>query len=415
MTRIVSLAVLLALILLLGGLLFQVIAPFILPLFLAGILALVCQPLHQYFLRLTGHRRALAAGLSTGSLAAILVVPMVVVTFICARELLAIGQQHFEGDWHEAVDNIWQHVVVPTVAFVKKYAPGQLTDAQIEDLKDQMTQNLQSLAGQIATKTFQITSSTVGVFVSLSVGAGMFIFALYYFFADGPAMIITAEELIPLPMDHQRRLRQKFATVVRAVVTATFVAAFFQGVATAVALQICGFGYFWIFLAVATFSSLIPLVGAWIVWAPCAVWLALHGQWTAATLLSIWGLVFVSTIDNVVKVYILQNDADLHPLLAFLSVVGALQVLGLWGIFIGPIVASCLFALIQIFNTELRELTKERSAMTSSTGVDAPQPVVESVAAAVVAVQVPQSDMQPSNTAKVAHGHKAQTRNRKKS
>ena len=66
-------------------------------------------------------------------------------------------------------------------------------------------------------------------------------------------------------------------------------------------------------------------------------------------------------LDNGVKMYVLQNDADLHPLLAFISVIGALQVLGLWGIFIGPIVASCLFALIQIFNTELKEFVNERS------------------------------------------------------
>ena len=66
-------------------------------------------------------------------------------------------------------------------------------------------------------------------------------------------------------------------------------------------------------------------------------------------------------LDNVVKMYVLQNNADLHPLLAFISVVGALQVLGLWGIFIGPIVASCLFALVQIFNLELKGLANERT------------------------------------------------------
>lgn len=66
------------------------------------------------------------------------------------------------------------------------------------------------------------------------------------------------------------------------------------------------------------------------------------------------------------KLYVLQSNADLHPLLAFISVIGALQVLGLWGIFIGPIVASCLFALIQIFNEELRAMAKEREAATTS-------------------------------------------------
>ena len=175
-------------------------------------------------------------------------------------------------------------------------------------------------------------------------------------------MIAAAEELIPLPVDHQRRLCDRFATVVRAVVSATFLAALIQGFATTIALQLCGMGHFWIFLAIATVASLIPLVGAWIVWVPCAVWLGLQGHWVAASLLTAWGIGVVSMLDNGVKIYVLQNDADLHPLLAFISVVGALQVLGLWGIFIGPIIASCLYALIQIFNTELKELAKERQA-----------------------------------------------------
>ena len=98
------------------------------------------------------------------------------------------------------------------------------------------------------------------------------------------------------------------------------------------------------------------------VWSPFVVWLALHGNWFAAIGLVIWGVAVVGMLDNGVKLYVLQSNADLHPLLAFISVIGALQVLGLWGIFIGPIVASCLFALIQIFNEELRALAKEREA-----------------------------------------------------
>ena len=53
------------------------------------------------------------------------------------------------------------------------------------------------------------------------------------------------------------------------------------------------------------------------------------------------------------RLYVLNSDVKLHPLLAFISVLGGLQWLGLWGVFIGPVVASCLHALIEIFNTEL--------------------------------------------------------------
>jgi predicted PurR-regulated permease PerM len=360
MNRVVSLSVLLTLIVMLGGMMFHVIAPFLLPLFLAAVMAVVCQPVHHYFLRKTGQRMAWAAAMTTASLFAIVIVPVVIGTFISAVQLYSLADQHLDGDWHRGLDLLWNRVVSPAFEKLKPLVPDVLSDERIEDYQRQFRESLRSLAGQMAGRTFQIASSTVGMFVSFTVAAGTFITALYYFLADGPVLISAAEDLIPLPVDHQRRLCERFATVVRAVVTATFLAAFVQGFATAIALRFCGIGHFWIFLVIATVASLIPMVGAWIVWVPCAAWLAFQGQWFAASMLSVWGIAVVSMLDNGVKIYVLQNDTDLHPLLAFISVIGALQVFGLWGIFIGPIVASCLFALIQIFNNELKGLAEER-------------------------------------------------------
>lgn len=374
MNRAISLSVLLAMIILLGGMLFHVIAPFILPLFLAAVIAVICQPLNNYFLHRTKNRRAVAAGLTTTTFVAILLVPAMVGTIICALELYSsetIAQSKekllhssLDGDWRKGFDQLWTEGILPGIERVKKYLPGEfseLSESQLAKLKDQLTDHLKTLAAYIASRTLMIASSTVETFLSVLIAAGIFITALYYFLADGLAIRTASEEMIPLPIDYQRRLQTRFATVVRAVVTATFMAAFCQGFATAVAIQLCGIGYFWIFLAIATLASLIPLVGAWIVWGPCVCWLAIQGHWSAAIMLALWGAVVVSLLDNVVKMYVLQSDADLHPLLAFISVIGALQVLGLWGIFIGPIVASCLFALIQIFNEELKAMAKERT------------------------------------------------------
>lgn len=382
MNRLISLSVLLALIILLGGILFHVIAPFILPLFLAAVLAVICQPLQSYFLQKCRQNRSAAAALTTSAVVALVVVPLVIGTFFSAVQLYSLAQQHLDGDWHRSLDLLWTRTVTPAIERLQPLIPEGLTEERIDEWKRQFGESLQSLAGQLAGRTFQYASSTVGMFVSMTVAAGIFITALYYFLADGPVLISAAEEMIPLPVDHQRRLCERFATVVRAVVTATFLAALIQGFATTIAIELCGIGHFWIFLTVATIASLIPLVGAWIVWVPCAVWLVLHGDWVAASLLTLWGVCVVSLLDNGVKIYVLQNDADLHPLLAFLSVVGALQVLGLWGIFIGPIIASCLFALIQIFNTELKEFALQ--------GLNRPEPARQDV----LAPQAPDSNVQ---------------------
>ncbi len=366
MSRTVSLGVLLALIALLGGMFYRVISPFLLPLFLAAVLSVICQPLQKYFLKKTGGRTAWAAGLTTAAVTLMVVGPLVTGTFIAATNLYNLADRHLGGDWSRAQEILWRDALIPALERLSPFIPGGLSDERLLQLQEEFTKNMQSLATQLAGTTFAIASSTVGVFVSLAIAAGMFLTALYYFLADGPSILAATEELIPLPIDHQRKLHDRFAAVVRAVVMATFAAAFAQGLATAVALQVCGFGHFVIFLAIGSMVSLIPLAGAWMVWGPCVILLALQGHWWAAIGLTIWGLVVVGTLDNIVKMYVLESEADLHPLIAFISVIGALQVMGLWGIFIGPIVASCLFALIQIFNAELNELSKERESLDAS-------------------------------------------------
>lgn len=375
--RLVSLAVLLTLIILLGITFYQVVAPFLLPLFLAAVLAVICQPMQDYFLRKTSGRTSWAAGLTTATIVAMVVVPLVVGTFVAAVQFYNLADQTLGGDWRHGVNGLWDRVVSPALQRVAQFIPGGLTEERLAEWQSQFRDNLQTLATDLAGKTFKIASSTVGLFVSLAVAGGMFITALYYFLADGQSILEAARELIPLPAEHQKRLTDKFATVVRAVVTATFLAAFAQGLATALALKVCGFGHFGVLLVIASITSLIPMAGAWMVWGPFVVWLVMQGHWAAAIGLTLWGLLFVSMLDNLVKMYVLQSNADLHPLLAFISVIGALQVMGLWGIFIGPIVASCLFALIQIFNEELREMSKERDQAATAAAVTAPPASVD--------------------------------------
>jgi len=353
--RYVSLAVLLAMLLILGATFYQFVAPFFLPLFLAAVLAIVCQPLHRWVVTRCGGHTAIAAGVTTAALVCAVVVPVLIGTVLAALQLVEFAQTYFSQHTLETSD-LWNRVVTPALEAIEKVVPG----AKSDDLKTQLSANVDQLAKKLAGTTLSLASSTVGALLSLTIATGMFLIALYYFLADGPHMLAATERLLPLQVEHQRRLWTEFTKATRAVVMATFCAAFAQGIATALALQMLGFGHFLVFLTAATVTALVPVAGTWLVWGPCAVWLAIQGHWTSAAGLALWGIVVVGLLDNVVRTYILNSDAELHPLLAFVSVIGALQSLGLWGIFIGPIVACCLSALVQIFNQELQEMLQER-------------------------------------------------------
>ena len=360
MVRMISLGVLLVLIIFLGITFYQVVAPFLLPLFLAGVVAMLCRPLHERFQRRLPGRPRLASGLTTGSVLVIILVPLLVGVLVATLQLYAVAREAIgSADWDEQLGRISR---VATDWGLVEAVSGQDEAALKQDVSDAM-RGLADRSAGIATQTL---GRWVGSLIGMTVGVAMFGIALYYFLADGPALLAGTRRLIPVKDDYQQRLLGEFETVVRSVVSATLLAAVVQGALTAVALWIVGavfdsdlLRHFFLFFIVSTLTSLVPVTGAWLVWGPVAVWLGLEGHMAGAIVLTLFGVAVIGTLDNVIRVHVLQTDTQLHPLLAFVSVLGGVHAMGLWGVFIGPIVACCLHALVGIFNTELGRVSTE--------------------------------------------------------
>ncbi|MHC4877723.1 MAG: AI-2E family transporter [Planctomycetota bacterium] len=408
MARLVSLGIVAALIACLGITFYQVIAPFLMPLFLAAMIALLCQPVLRYFLSRCKGRRSLAAGLATASIVGSVMLPIVVAVLMGILQFLTVedialdtGRRVVSGEIREmrerltkvadlsygwvfpskhvsAIDRqIFGQVEATQLAQAEaefdnteQQGPGPLESARrrwllerVERTRSQAIEMMKALAlktagvvGSTLSSALNRTVDLLGACVGALVALFVFTLALYYFLLDGPDMVIAAQSLIPVDQAHQQELMQQFALSVRAVVVATFLAAVGQGIATSIALQFVGMGHFFLFAIIATFAALIPMAGTWLVWMPCAIWLgAVNGSWGLAIFLIVVGIGPIGMMDNFIRAWVLKNDTSLHPLLAFVSVLGGLQVMGLWGVFIGPIVACCLHSLIEIFNSELRE------------------------------------------------------------
>ena len=460
MPRLVSLAVLTFLIVVLGIAFFRVVAPFLLPLFLAGMTAIICQPLFRYFLDRTGQRLSLAAAGTTFSILAAVLVPLITGILIASLQLYAFATTELDShDWqqrsHAVMDSLVDAVVEVRTWFMSaeedlggepapegieqpegmtpvEGEPGNASDppdasdlapdpeettseedgatplapredaqeidaeerAEIaeqtaddvrpdadkmaEDARTWLRTSLKDIGdkslGRAAGTTFGVLAGTFGLLITFIIGLMMYCVALFYFLADGTALIRGTEALIPVHAGYQRQLLEQFARVVRSVVLATFFAAVAQGFATAAALWVFGFSHIFLLFVVATLAAMIPLAGTWLVWCPCAISLFVSGHPYQAVMLTLYGMLFVGFLDNVIRTYVLNSDTKLHPLLAFISVLGGIQAMGLWGVFLGPIVASCLHALVDIFNQELQEFSQERAPNEDLVVADAPRP-----------------------------------------
>ena len=371
MPRVISFILLLAITLLVGAVFFQVMAQFLVPLFLACVLLVVFQPLHRWLLRRLPTRPRVAAAITTVMIVLVVLLPTSWLSWKAVTECQRVYHSLQQGEDSGPVDSMAadadqpDHTVPPSNPLIA--IAGRINQLSVEYI------------GTKVLNTSELMGSTTGVIGWLLGGAklgagillGLFIMvvALYYFLADGPVMIQTLMQLSPLDPTYEQELLKRFSEISRAVVVATLSGAVVQGVAA-------GIGFYFalpstapIFLLTAATMvlAMVPFVGAVGVWVPTCAYILLYGErivngnvtydgnWHVALALFIYCALVVSTVDNILKPYILHGQSNLHPLLALLSILGGLTALGPVGILIGPMLVSFLQALLQMFHRELAQ------------------------------------------------------------
>ena len=221
-----------------------------------------------------------------------------------------------------------------------------------EDFKSVLTKVRQSLQPRFVT----LTSATGSFLVEAILGIVVMVIAIYFFLHDGASMIRTLMRLSPLDDRYEKRLLLEFERTSRAVVLASVSSAVVQGFLASIAFYFLGFNSVIFLFLITSLMALVPFLGAASVWVPCAAYLATVDQrWGAACFLFIYGATIVSSIDNVIKMYVLHGRSTMHPLFALLSVLGGVKVFGPIGILVGPMVVVFLQTLLEILNHELEE------------------------------------------------------------
>ena len=403
MPRVVSFIVLLAVIVLIGSMFFQVMVQFIVPLFLAAVLVVIFKPLHLWVLGKFGHRIKVSAAVTTLLIVLIVLLPITTMLIRAVSEGSEIysafskdaarsqtflpqamikGEEEEEGDAeggnvkeqaNVVIDIRAMHVVIDKLVpkinhLLPKVGLLKLSEKSVAYVHDYLDENLKRIAAPLALGGVRVLGSTL-------VGLAIMVLTLYYFFADGPNMVVGLMKLSPLDDVYEQELLDKFADISRSVVVAVLLSAVVQGL-------LAGIGYFFagvhnvFFLTVLTcFLAMVPFVGAAAVWVFVCLYLFYVGATTAAIALAIYCVLVVSMIDNFIKPIVLHGQANLHPLLALLSVIGGIQALGPIGILVGPMLVAFLQALLNMLNKELHLLGQESDANG--------KPVVFATAAAV--------------------------------
>lgn len=355
MPRVVSFLVLVGFLLLAGAVFFRVMAPFLVPMFLAAVLVVIFKPLHVWFeARLPGRRRLNAA----------ITTVLILLTVLIPTSWLgwkAYQQSRLVVDYLKDSENKKQIVaqLQAQAADITRLYDSTLGDPDKPLEFQAMFDNASSYIGG---KFLDIVNAAGKVVFGLIV----MVMALYFFLADGPQFTHTILLLSPLDNEYEQELLNQFSSVSRAVVTASLVTAVAQGL-------LAGLGFYFalnsgapIFLLIAAtiVLAVVPFFGGASVWVPTCVWIYFF-QWTTidgqphqgdsfhAIALAIYCGLVVSTIDNFIKPWVLHGQSNLHPLLAFMSILGGVAALGPVGILVGPMMVAFVQALLVMVNKEL--------------------------------------------------------------
>ncbi len=103
----------------------------------------------------------------------------------------------------------------------------------------------------------------------------------------------------------------------------------------------------------AALASVVPVVGASLVWLPAGLYLIFTGATWKGIFVLLWGVLVISAADNIIRPWVVSGKVELHPLVLLFFILGGVEAFGFLGLFLGPVIASVLSVLFDMFREEL--------------------------------------------------------------
>lgn len=320
---------------------YQIAVPFLSVLAWAMTLAILFTPM-QRWLESKLKYSSLSALISVLLIGLIVVVPIIFVGEQLVLQTLK-GTELIES---KVTTGEWRHTLEsqPQMAFIL---------SKVEHYVD--------LPGAFKTFTTWL-GATVGVVVKGSLfqalGLSLVFYMLFFFLRDRRLILRSIILFSPLTVGEMGKLFKRVGDTVHATIYGTFAVAAVQGF-------LGGLMFWWLDLPapqlwglVMGLLAIIPMLGAFVVWLPTAVFLMLEGNWGSAIILAMWGMLVVGTVDNLLRPILLGNRLKLHTVLIFLSVVGGMLFYGPAGLILGPVTLVITITFLEIWSNRNVDTTK---------------------------------------------------------
>jgi predicted PurR-regulated permease PerM len=332
-----------------SALFLAVIWPFLKPLLFGALLAGLCHPLYRWITRLLRGRRSLGAIITLLILFIVVAGPLSAFLGVVVQQALAVSnqaipwvQQHFgAASTFNAHD--WLVQRFPALA---DHVPSQ------EQLVESVGAAVKSVGGFLVTVASRMTASTAAFLLNLFV----MVYAMFFFLKDGEKILEKIFYYLPLRDEDEALMLQRFASITRATVKGTLVIGIIQGALAGFAFWVAGIDGAAFWGTIMAILSVVPGIGAALIWVPAVIYLIVTGQLLAGLLLFAWCAAVVGTIDNILRPILVGKDAKMPDLLILVGTLGGLFLFGPIGFIVGPIVCGLFLTVWDIYGVTFKDL-----------------------------------------------------------
>lgn len=319
-----------------------ILLPFYGAVFWAVILGILFAPMQRRLQLKLGWQRNFTSALTLGICLVIAILPMIILGILLVQEGTAVYKRIESGELD----------IAGYVAHFKHSLPAyfqHLLDraglGELEGLREKIVKSAVSGNEFITSQAFSFGQGTFDFLVSFFI----MLYLLFFFLRDGAELARKMRTAVPLEEHQKRRLQLKFNRVVRATVKGNLVVAMTQGALGGLIFWFLDIPSALLWAVLMAFLSLLPAVGAGIVWAPVAVFFLFSGAIWQGVVLGLFGVFVIGLVDNVLRPILVGKDTKMPDYLILISTLGGLAIFGLNGFVIGPLIAALFMSSWSIF------------------------------------------------------------------
>lgn len=215
-----------------------------------------------------------------------------------------------------------------------------------------ITETIQDFVNYIKNETTQSLPEIVSFTSNFLVSTFVMFFVMFYLLVENKFIIRNLVRMLPFSNKNSKHLLSESGKVIKAILIGQVLTATIQGMLGMFSFFIAGVegAFFWGLIMI--ILSLIPVVGAFIIWIPVGVLMILEGNIGWGIFILAWGALIVSQVDNIVRPKLVNKFADIHPLETLLGVFMGLTAFGIIGIIIGPLILSLFGTVVKVYLEE---------------------------------------------------------------